>query len=218
MSTSTVPSAPKVKTEHQIIRLTSSELPSYIHLHQLVALINNAFVTSWASIPGLAGADRTRYESVPDFLQDMGGEVVTFVTVADDSSPIATGGYKPWTQAWKWSLAVLAAREGHIDQQTEEQDPEEQSYEIVAVAVDPTYQKKGLVAPILRRIVEEIAENTRNDGGKYMKLMVRTGKENNERYWLAKGFVTIKETRFEKGDFGSEIGFSILDMEKIYPV
>ena len=85
-----------------------------------------------------------------------------------------------------------------------------------AVAVLGTSQKKGLAGNLFRRIEEEVTEKTKAEGGSSFKLLVRTGKENNERYWTSKGFETRDEMFFKPGSFDSKTGFTILEMYKDY--
>ena len=85
----------------QTIRLPSTSLATYDKLPELVALINKAFVTSWATIPGIVGPDATRYQSDQQFVDEMGVGGVTFVAFNDRGEMVATAGYKPWITAWK---------------------------------------------------------------------------------------------------------------------
>ena len=91
-------------------------------------------------------------------------------------------------------------------------------YEVAAVAVKYTFQKQGLAAHLLRMIEDEVAQKTKQEGNDCFKLLVRTGKEITESYWTKKGFVTRNELYFKPGVFGSETGFSILEMYQGYVV
>jgi len=200
-------------TEYHTIRLTSVELASYPQLSQLTALINKSFVTSWHTIPCLVGPDEVRYQTQQDFVEDMGKDSITFVTLSGKAEPIATAGYKKWEAVWKTGKRLR--KEG--DQPSMREQEMEQNaikYEIVAVAVDTTMQKSGLSSNLVSRITEEIASNTRMSGGSKYTLMVRAGKETVEKYWTKQGFATMRESYFKPGDFGSETGFTILDMFK----
>ena len=88
----------------------------------------------------------------------------------------------------------------------------------MAVAVDPSLQKSGLASRLCEEVELELKEKARKDGKKRVRLMIRTGKENNERYWTRKGYRTVSEMKFPVGDLGSKTGFIILDMERVLEV
>ena len=84
-----------------ILRLPSTSLATYPRLDELVALLNNAFVTSWHTIPGLVGDDATRYEASEQFVEEMGATGVTWVAFDEGGKMVATAGYRPWDIMWK---------------------------------------------------------------------------------------------------------------------
>ena len=85
----------------EIVRLPSTSLSTYPRLDELVALINNAFVTSWRTIPGLVGDEYTRYEASAHFVEDMGATGFTWIAFDERGRMVATAGYKPWDVTWK---------------------------------------------------------------------------------------------------------------------
>ena len=86
------------------------------------------------------------------------------------------------------------------------------------MAVKGTSQRQGLAAKLFHKIEEEVIAKTKKEGGSSFKLLVRAGKENNERYWTTKGFVTRHEMVFKPGDAGSKTGFTVLEMYKDYHI
>ncbi|KAL8780820.1 MAG: hypothetical protein Q9213_006293 [Squamulea squamosa] len=88
-------------------------------------------------------------------------------------------------------------------------------WEVVTVCVHPDWQKKGLADKLLEKVAEEVSSQVKSSGkGPEFKLMVRTTKEINEKYWLSKGFKPLRETFFEPGLFGSPTGFHIIDLSQ----
>ena len=86
-------------------------------------------------------------------------------------------------------------------------------WEVMTVCVHPNWQKKGLADKLLEKVAEDVSSRVKSSGkGPEFKLMVRTMKEVNEKYWLNKGFIPIAEKFFEPGTFGSPVGFHILDL------
>lgn len=108
-------------------------------------MINTAFTVAGLKNPGLyEAAERKRYGAPADLVDDMGPDGITFVTLAtteeqDDPEPIATTGYKPWSDTWKLAAKV----DGNF---TVTDFPEKDKilndvprFEIVAVAVDSRF-------------------------------------------------------------------------------
>lgn len=88
-------------------------------------------------------------------------------------------------------------------------------WEVMTVCVHPEWQKKGLADRLLEKVAEEVSSQVKSSGkGHEFKLMVRTMKEINEKYWLSKGFKPVGEKFFEPGTFGSPTGFHILDLSR----
>ena len=222
-----------------VVRIPSSELSHHPQLRELTVLINHAFVTSWATIPGLIGADRKRYESPEEFASDMGSQGATYVALGDNGEIVATAGYKPWNQEWK-ALEMLKAENGDtpakeeaevnavatasdVHQEMARQNSgirttDFKTFEVVSLATNPNIQKRGLGSRITRLVEEELEAITKAKGSTQVRFMVRTGKENNEVYWTRMGYRVVGQTYFKKGDFGSETGFTVLIMEKVVRV
>ncbi|KAL8656818.1 MAG: hypothetical protein Q9226_002534 [Calogaya cf. arnoldii] len=100
-----------------------------------------------------------------------------------------------------------------------EDDSQEQDgvprWEVMTVCVHPDFQKKGLADKLLAKVADEVSSQVKSSGkGPEFKLMVRTMKEINEKYWLSKGFKPVGEKFFEAGTFGSPTGFHILDLSQ----
>ena len=187
-------------------------------------MINTAFTVAGLKHPGLyEAAERKRYGGPADLVDDMGPDGITFVTLAtteeqEDPEPIATTGYKPWSDVWK-----LAARidGGFTVTDFPEKDKildDVPRFEIVAVAVDPRFQLHGLASQLLVKSTEEIFEVVKVGGGSMVRLKIRTIKEINEGYWTKTGFMTLREMRFDVGTAGSLTGFSSLEMFRDHSV
>lgn len=92
-------------------------------------------------------------------------------------------------------------------------------WEVMTVCVHPDWQKQGLAEKLLEVVTEEVGSQVKAQGkGPRFKLMVRTMKEINEKYWLSKGFKPVGEKFFEPGLFGSPTGFHILDLSRDHEV
>ncbi|KAL8966539.1 MAG: hypothetical protein Q9197_005924 [Variospora fuerteventurae] len=92
-------------------------------------------------------------------------------------------------------------------------------WEVMTVCVHPDWQKQGLAEKLLEVVREEVSSQVKAQGkGPEFKLMVRTLKEINEKYWLSKGFKTVGEKFFEPGLFGSPTGFHIIDLSRDHRV
>ena len=62
--------------------------------------------------------------------------------------------------------------------------------------------------------VEVLKEGDGKSGGKKVTLLISTLREQNEAFYLRRGWLTTKATPMEKGSMGGEEGFSIVFMEK----
>lgn len=194
--------------EFRTIRLTAKDTISYPPLPQLVALLNKAFVTSWATIPGLVGPDQVRYENSQIFLDDMLPDAILFVTLTDDSFPVALAAYKPWEPEWKQTARMVESEEASsmAAQATLQTDLSRPTYEITSVVVDPDWQSFGLASKLVKKAEKEIAEVTRKGGGSNYRIMVRAAKELVMRYWEKMDFATEREIVFKPGTIGSLSG------------
>ena len=109
-------------------------------------------------------------------------------------------------------------------------------WEVLAMAVHPSLQSRGLASSLGDQVIAEIKARaslsiSRIDGiqasysgnvdgerevgkkGKVM-LMLSTMKEINEARYLRMGFVATAERRFEPGTMGSRDGFSVVEMKR----
>ncbi len=88
-------------------------------------------------------------------------------------------------------------------------------WEVMTVCVHPDWQKQGLAEKLLDTVRKEVSSQVKAQGkGPMFKLMVRTMKEINEKYWLRKGFKPVGEKFFEPGLFDSPTGFHITDFSR----
>ncbi|KAI4179153.1 MAG: hypothetical protein LQ346_007257 [Caloplaca aetnensis] len=88
-------------------------------------------------------------------------------------------------------------------------------WEIVCNVVHPEYQRRGIAAQMYEALVKEMKNRVSAQGDQDVHLVITTMKELNEVYYQKRGFMTTGERRFEKGVGGSEVGFSVVEMEKI---
>ncbi|KAI4186067.1 MAG: hypothetical protein L6R41_003724 [Letrouitia leprolyta] len=88
-------------------------------------------------------------------------------------------------------------------------------WEIICNVVHPDYQRRGIAGQMFNAMTSEIRNRISGNNEKRIHLVITTMKEMNETYYQKRGFVTTRETRFEKGTAGSEVGFSIVEMERI---
>lgn len=121
----------------------------------------------------------------------------------------------------------------------EEEDGEEKwgkdipSYEILAMAVSPELQGRGIASQLLDATVRTIRERVREtnlsaleagigegggaggEKGGRVKILLSTLKELKEEYYVRKGWKSTHERRFPAGVGGSEEGFGVVDMIRI---
>lgn len=165
----------KNAAEFTTIRLAAKDLSSFPKLPELVALLNKAFVTSWETIPGLVGPGSVRYENAQIFLGDMLPHAVLYITLNDDSFPVAMAGYKPWETEWKQTARMVDSAEAvtMAAQAPLQTDLSLPTYEIISVVVDPDWQKFGLASRLVNTVEDEIKEVVRTRGGSEHRLMIR---------------------------------------------
>ncbi|KAK3174374.1 hypothetical protein OEA41_001618 [Lepraria neglecta] len=174
--------------------------------------------------PGLyEAAEHKHYGAPADLVDDMGADGITFVTLAtteeqEDPEPIATTGYKSWSDVWKLAARIDGGFTVTDFPQKGKILDDVPRFEIVAVAVDPRFQLHGLASQLLVKATEEIVEVVKVGGASMVRLKVRTIKEINEGYWTKTGFTTLREMRFDVGTAGSSTGFSSLEMFRDHSV
>lgn len=88
-------------------------------------------------------------------------------------------------------------------------------WEIICNVVHPDYQKRGIAGQLHDAVIKEIRSRESPNEDQDVDLVITTMKELNEVYYQKRGFVTTAEKRFEKGVGGSEVGFSVVETEKI---
>ena len=203
----------------QTIRMNANELAHYPKLSQLTIMRNSAFSVTGRKYPGLYNAELKRYNAPSELVEDMGRDGILFITFAtttkqsdEDPRPIATTGYKPWSDTFDLG-EKLKASFTVTDYPEQHKLPDDiPRFEIKAVTVDPEFRSQGLASHLLAKVTQEIFEGVRSKGGRRVRLMVSIFKEINEGYWTAKGFVKLTEMRFDVGTVGSLTGFSSLEM------
>lgn len=102
---------------------------------------------------------------------------------------------------------------GAVDSLTRDKDLPK--WEILCNVVHPEHQRRGIAAQMYEALVKEMRSRVSPQGDRDVHLVITTMKELNEVYYQKRGFVTTGERRFEKGVAGSELGFSVVEMEKI---
>ena len=96
------------------------------------------------------------------------------------------------------------------------------------MVVASTHQSRGLGSKLLDLVVGAIKERSGTADGDIadaggggaehagkIRLTLSTVKELAEKYYLKKGFRTVRTMWVEKGVYGSVSGFEIVDMERI---
>lgn len=90
-------------------------------------------------------------------------------------------------------------------------------WELLAMAVDPDLQGKGISNQLLDVTLEEIkirvAEKATCKNG--IKILISVAKEINEGYYLKKGWETTQERLYPAGSAGNTSKFTVLDMVKV---
>ena len=97
-------SPPSTLANIHILRIPSASLAQYPRIDELVALVNNAFVTAWNTVDGLVGPEAIRFQFSAQFAQEMGDDGVTWVAFEgseEEGRIVGTAGYKKWEKQWK---------------------------------------------------------------------------------------------------------------------
>ena len=215
-----------------LIHIPLNELDSHPLVDGTVDVINRAFMTSWATIPGMVDPNYKRHDSRAGFIDEMHPDVELYVALDLDGRPVATVGYRPWTDEWHHMDAMKDSYLGDGDAASQITISEAAArtngasaesgkvvvpnkYELVVLTVDPRVKGTGISSNLRRRMEGHLVEAAQVRGAKTLTLMVRTGKENNEGYWTRAGYREVSEKKFAPGFAGSKTGFTILDMEKV---
>lgn len=92
------------------------------------------------------------------------------------------------------------------------------AWELLAMAVEPELQGKGISTQLLNLALDEIrkrvALETKIENTK-VTILISTMKELNEGYYLKRGWKTTEERRFPPGTGGSPSGFTVNDMVRV---
>lgn len=111
-----------------------------------------------------------------------------------------------------------ANKEGANAGAVAEDDEELPTWELLAMAVEPELQGKGISTQVLKLALEEIKRRVaEKEGGvqRATRILISTMKELNEGYYHKKGWETTEERRFPPGTAGSGTGFTVVEMVRI---
>lgn len=99
----------------------------------------------------------------------------------------------------------------------EESDADLPAWEILAMAVEPELQGKGVSNQILELTLDEIkrvVQDTEKEN-KGIRILISAMKEITGEYYAKKGWKMTEERRMPSGTAGSTTGFTIVDMVRI---
>jgi GNAT superfamily N-acetyltransferase len=92
------------------------------------------------------------------------------------------------------------------------------AWELLAMAVEPELQGKGISSQLLEVTLEEIKRRVAEGGERVegtTRVLVSTMKELTEGYYHKKGWETTEERRFPPGTAGSGTGFTVVEMVRM---
>lgn len=92
------------------------------------------------------------------------------------------------------------------------------AWELLAMAVEPELQGKGISTRLLELTLEEIKRRVAEEGERVegtTRILVSTMKELTEGFYHKKGWETTEERRFPPGTAGSGTGFTVAEMVRI---
>jgi len=92
------------------------------------------------------------------------------------------------------------------------------AWELLAMAVEPEFQGKGISTQLLELTLEEIKRRVAEGGERVegtTRVLVSTMKELTEEYYRKKGWETTEERRFPPGTAGSGTGFTVVEMVRM---
>ncbi|MCJ1244705.1 hypothetical protein MMC30_001904 [Trapelia coarctata] len=92
-------------------------------------------------------------------------------------------------------------------------DPDIEQWELLLMAVDVSLQGQGIAGKLLGMVEDEIRRRT-SGKGREVHIILSTLKERNFEYYVKKGFVWTAEKKFKKGQYGSQDGFTLVEMMK----
>ena len=176
----------KVSPEFRIQRLDAQELAEYSRLSELLATINHGFGDSKAKHPRILRPKGERFESQEQFLNELGSDVVLFLTTVRTSdwtsetgkeTIVATASYKPYESAWLLQSRYDAERkrvfgtavgrnmtkddvpavQEALEAHTKEKSQDDiMRMEIVVIVTSPEWQGHGLASQLLTKITDEV--------------------------------------------------------------
>lgn len=182
----------------------------------LRTLINHAFSFSHEKHGAMPGTI-DRLQSPQQLLSELGSDdsaTFTYVlTSASSGQVLATAGGQRWTGKIA-PVEPLPGNKGSFTRYGAESEDADQ-WELRIMAVDPSLQRQGLAAWLMRKVEEEIRRRWEERGGKKgLVLLLTTLKEINGEFYARRGYAVDYETRFPPGWLQSEKGFGVVHMSR----
>lgn len=206
--------------------LPSPSLPHSPHLPALFALLNRAFThthlhgAGYAILPANVG----RLEKPEQLASELGSEGFCIIAFsADDGGRmVGTASAKPYHAAkaregagGEVNLIFKRPEVGGDGGGVVEDGEGLPAWELLAMAVEPELQGRGISTQLLEGTLEEIKRRVSEGGKRATRVLVSTMKELTEGYYQKKGWETTEERRFPPGTAGSRTGFTVVEMVKV---
>jgi len=213
--------------------LPSPSLSQSPHLPALAALLNRTFThthvhgAGYEILPASVGRLQ-KPEQLASELGDEGFCIIAF-SAAVGGRMVGTASAKPY-HAEKaregaggevnlmFKRPPAANKESGKAVTVAKDDEELPAWELLAMAVEPELQGKGISTQLLELTLDEIKRRVAERGESVegpTRVLVSTMKELTEGYYQKKGWETTEERRFAPGTAGSGTGFAVVEMVRI---
>ena len=182
-------------------------------------------------------ASHIRMHSTDQFLEELGPEAFTYaLTFADDTEEakhiIATVSFRPFR--WREPEIQEPTYKTFYYDRSQAVVPGAETWDLKLMVVDPNYMKHGLASLLLGITESEIHRrfeerklhdaNISTNGGtsgieaaqKKLRLLLQTLDEMNGEFYRKRGWTLIGTRKREKGFMGSEVGFTVGIMDKVF--
>jgi len=183
----------------------------------LRTLINQAFSTShekYGAMPGTIDRLQSPQQLITELGSDDNATFTYVLTSSLNGRVLATASGKRWIGKVQTAEPLPGNKGAFIRYGAESADAEQ--WELSTMAVDPSLQRQGLAAWLMRMVEAEIkrrwdATSSRKEG---LVLLLTTLKEINGEFYAKRGFGVDYEKRFPPGWLQSEKGFGVIHMSR----
>jgi GNAT superfamily N-acetyltransferase len=215
---------PEIKGNPTTVSLfTTSQLQASPLVPSLCTVINDAFRTQGHHKNGLVlvPLDRLRYDG--QLFDELGTAPGTFTFVLSYTGTdqvLATASAKRHygTEVSVEKDPSLPHKQGNTWTRFGPLEPDGDAWELSTMAVDPSMQRQGLAAYLMRLAEDEIKrkwiEERGRDSGRRLRVMITTIKQVNHAFYSKRGFTMDYEVSYEKGHLDSPCGFSTAHMSR----